>query len=368
MNDDATNELDTSRLNSLSVISKTKGATEKYGSPRERGPPFQGKNMKTLFSAVAVAAILSSSISATAETYPAHAITIIVPFAAGGATDTIGRTIAERMRVTLGQPVIVENVGGANGTIGVGRVASAVPDGYTISIGHWSTHVVNGAVYSLPYDVLKDFAPISLISDSPLIVVSNNAVPAKNLQELVAWLKANPDKATLATPGAGSPHHIAGLLLQKLTGTQFRFVPYRGGAPALQDVLAGHTDITMPIAIAALPFVRTGKLRAYAVTAKTRLDAAPDIPTVDEAGVTGLHISVWHALWAPKGTPYNIIAKLNAAVNDALEDPKVRQRLADLGQNIFPRNDLTPDALRIRQQAEIDKWWPIIKAAKIRAE
>jgi tripartite-type tricarboxylate transporter receptor subunit TctC len=228
--------------------------------------------------------------------------------------------------------------------------------------------VVNGAVYSLPFDLLKDFTPISPIADSPQVIVSNMAVPAKDLRELIAWLKANPNKATLSTPGAGSPHHVAGILMQKLTQTEFRFVPYRGGAPALQDVLAGHIDLTMPIVITALPFIRAGKLRAYAVTAKTRLPAAPDIPTVDEAGVPGLHISVWHGLWAPRATPPEIIARLHAAVVDALADPVVRERFAELGQTIFPREQQTPQALGQLQKSEIDKWWPIIKAAHITLE
>jgi tripartite-type tricarboxylate transporter receptor subunit TctC len=326
--------------------------------------------MRKLLLAVAVATMTGSSWSWSVadEVYPSHPITMIVPFAPGGATDVIGRAIAERMRESLGQPVIVANVAGANGNIGVGRVALAEPDGYTIGIGHWSTHVVNGAVYTLPYDLLKDLEPISPIADSPLVVVSKNAVPAKDLRELIGWLKANPNSATLSTPGAGSPHHIAGILFQKLTGTHFEFVPYRGGAPAMQDVLAGHIDLTMPLAITALPHVRAGKIRAYAVTAKTRLDTAPDIPTVDEAGVPGLYISVWHGLWAPKGTPKDIIGKLNAAVVDALADPTVRSRLADLGQEIFPRAQQTPQALGVLQRAEIEKWWPIIKAANIKAE
>jgi tripartite-type tricarboxylate transporter receptor subunit TctC len=303
-----------------------------------------------------------------AQTYPARPITMIVPFAAGGATDIIGRALAERMRVSLGRPVIVENIGGANGNIGVGRVAAAAPDGYTIGIGHWSTHVVNGAVYSLPYDLVTDFTPISPIADSPQVIVSNPAVPARDLRELIAWLRANPNKATLSTPGAGSPHHVAGILLQNLTQTQFRFVPYRGGAPALQDVLAGHIDLTMPIAITALPHIRAGKLRAYAITASKRLDSAPEIPTVDEAGLPGLHISVWHGLWAPKETPKDIVAKLDAAVVDALGDPTVRSRFADLGQDIFPREQQTPEALATLQRVEIAKWWPIIKAANVQPE
>jgi tripartite-type tricarboxylate transporter receptor subunit TctC len=312
---------------------------------------------------------ISSTNPAWTQAYPSRPITMIVPVAAGGPTDTIARIVAERMRGSLGQPVIIENVtGGGNGVVGVGRVARAAPDGYTLSVGQWGTHVVNGAIYALPYDLLKDFEPISLIADNPQIVVSKNAVPAKNLPELIAWIKENPDKATVATVGPGSPPHIAGLLFQKLTDTRFVFVPYRGAAPGMQDLLAGQIDLMIPQAIIALPHIKAGRIRAYAVTSKKRLDLAPDIPTADEAGVAGLYISSWHGLWAPKGTPKSVIAKLNAAVTDSLADPAVRQRLADLGQEIPPPEQQTPEALGALQRAEIEKWWPIIKAAGIKGE
>lgn len=318
--------------------------------------------------ALAFAAATAIISPAAAQVYPSRPITIVVPFPAGGAFDTIARILTEHMKVSLGQPVIIENMSGATGSVGVGRVARASPDGYTLSFGIWSTHVVNGAVYSLPYDVIKDFAPISLVATAPSVIVSSNAVPATNLRELVAWLKANPDRATLATSGSGSPQHIAGILIQQLTGAQFRFVPYRGAAPAMQDLLGGQVDLSILQPTVAMPQVRSGKIRAYAVTAKTRLSTAPDIPTVDEAGVPGIYISVWSALWAPKGTPKSIIAQLNTAVVRALGDPEVRRRLTEIGQEIPPREQQTPEALAALQTAEIAKWWPIIKAANIKGD
>jgi|SoiMetStandDraft_2_1073263.scaffolds.fasta_scaffold76505_2 tripartite-type tricarboxylate transporter receptor subunit TctC len=305
---------------------------------------------------------------AHAQSYPSRPITLIVPFSAGGPTDTIGRIVAERLGATLGQTVIVENVTGAAGSLGVGRVARAAPDGYTLSIGHWSTHVVNGAVYSLPYHVVDDFEPISLVANNPQLIVSKNAVPAKDLRELVAWLKANPDKATQGTAGSGSASHVAGVYFQALTGTRFQFIPYRGAAPAMQDLLGGQIDLMFDQAANALPQVQAGKIRPFAVTAKSRLAAAPDIPSADEAGLPGFHVSVWHALWAPKGTPQDRIAKLNAAVREALADPAVGQRLADLGQELPAREQQTPQALLAHHKAEIEKWWPIIKDANIRAQ
>jgi tripartite-type tricarboxylate transporter receptor subunit TctC len=311
---------------------------------------------------------LAAPAAAWAQTYPSRPITIIVPFAAGGPTDTIARILAERMRVSLGQTVLIENVTGANGSIGVGRAARAPADGYTISIGHWSTHVINGAIYSLQYDVFNDFSPVAWVATNPQLIVTKNDVPATDLKQLIAWLKANPDKATQGTAGAGSAAHVAGIFFQKQTGTRFQFVPYRGAAPIMQDLLAGQIDLTFDQAANSLPQVRNGKIRAYAVTAKARLASAPDIPTVDEAGLPGFYISVWHGLWVPRGTPNDVVAKLNSAAVDALADPKVRARLADLGQDIPAREQQTPEALGAYHKAEIEKWWPIIRAAGVKAE
>lgn len=323
------------------------------------------KRLRVIFAcALAIAGISV----AFAQAYPSHPVTIIVPFAAGGPTDVIARLLAQHMGTTLGQTVVVENVPGANGNIGVGRVARAAPDGYTLSIGHWSTHVVNGAVYSLPYDVLRDFEPIALISTNAYVIVAKDSIPAKDLKGLVEWLKANPDKANEGTAGPGSPQHVSGVFFQNATGTRFQFIAYRGAAPAIQDLLAGNIDLIIDDPTNCLPHVRSGKIKAFAVTAPQRLAAAPNIPTVDEAGLPGFYFSRWHALWAPKGTPKEVIAKLNAAVIAALDDSAVRSRLADLGQDVFPRDQQTPAALAVRHKAEIEKWWPIIKAAGIKSE
>jgi len=303
---------------------------------------------------------------ASAQTYPSRPITIVVPFAAGGPTDTLARILAERMRVSLGQTVVIENAVGAAGSIGVSRVARAAPDGYTVSIGHLGTHVINGAIYTLQYDLLRDFEPVGLIADHPSLVVSKNAVPAKDLKQLIAWVKAN--GASVGTSGTGAVTHVAGILFQNLTGAQLRFVPYRGAGPALQDVVAGQIDLMFDQVSNSLPHVRGGRIRAYAVMDKQRMAVAPDIPTVDEAGLPNFHISVWHALWVPKGTPKPVVAKLNAAVVEALDDANVRAKLADLGQQIYPRDQLTPEALFAVHQAEIEKWWPIVKAANIKGE
>ena len=323
--------------------------------------------MRRLVLAAAVVAA-TGLFGASAQTYPTRSINLVVPFAAGGPTDTIARILAEGMRQSLGQTVIIENTTGAAGSIGVGRVARAAPDGYTIGIGHWSTHVVNAAVYPLQYDVLNDFEPISLVANNPQLIVSKNAVPAKDLKELIAWIKANGDKITQGTAGAGSASHIAGLYFQKLTGTTFQFVPYRGAGPVMQDMLAGHIDLNFDQAANSLPQVRAGQIRAYAVTAKTRLAAAPDIPTVDEAGVPGFYIAVWHGLWAPKKTPPEIMTKLVEATRAALANPLVQKRLAELGQEIPALDQQAPEALRAHHKAELEKWVPLIKAANIKLE
>jgi tripartite-type tricarboxylate transporter receptor subunit TctC len=324
--------------------------------------------MKTVIALVLAIAALTNASAASAQAYPTKPISIVVPFAAGGPTDVIARVLAQHMRTSLGQTVIVENITGANGNIGVGRVARAAPDGYTLSIGHWSTHVVNGAVYPLPYDLLKDFEPITLVATNSYLIVTKNSVPANDLKSLIAWLRANPDKATEGTAGAGSPQHVGGVFFQNATGTRFQFVPYRGAAPAMQALVGGEIDMIIDDPTSSLPQVRAGRIKAHAVTAKNRLASAPDIPTVDEAGLPGFYFSRWHAIWAPKGTPRDVVAKLNAAISGALADPTVRARLSDLGQEIFPREQQNPAALAAFHKAEIDKWWPIIKAAGIKMD
>jgi tripartite-type tricarboxylate transporter receptor subunit TctC len=272
------------------------------------------------------------------------------------------------MRSALGQPVVIENVAGAGGSIGVGRLARSAPDGYTVGIGQWGTHVVNAVTYSLPYDVLHDFEPVALLAITPQLIIARKDFPAGSLKELIGWLKANPDKATAATVGAAGGAQIAGLYFQQATGTRFGFVPYRGGAPAMQDLVSGQVDIMFDQAANAIGQVRNGAIKAYAVLTKERWSALPDVPSIDEAGVPSLYVSYWHGLWAPKGTPRDIIDKLNGAVVGALADPNVRQRLADVGQVVWPRDQQTPEALAAHHKAETQKWWPIIKAANIKAE
>ena len=324
--------------------------------------------MQRFFVAAATGILASAAAAALAQGFPTRPLVMVVPFAAGGPTDTLARIMAERMGRALKQTMVVENTVGAAGTIGVGRVARANPDGYTVGIGHWSTHVVNGAIYALRYDLLKDFEPVALIASNPQILVTKNAVPAQDLRELVTWVKANQERISVGTAGIGAASHVTGVYFQTATNTKLQFVPYKGTGPALHDLMAGHIDLMFDQASNSLPHARAGKLRAYAVTAKTRLPAAPDIPTVDEAGLPGLHIAVWHALWLPRGAPKELIAKLNAASIEALADPAVRNRLADMGQEIPSREQQTPEALGAYHKAEIDKWWPLIKAAGIKGE
>jgi tripartite-type tricarboxylate transporter receptor subunit TctC len=305
---------------------------------------------------------------ASGQVYPSRPITIVVPVPPGGVADPIARILADHMSGQLGQPMVIENVTGAGGSIGVGRAARAAPDGYTLSIGNWLSHVGASAVYPVQYDVLKDFAPVSLLTVSPVLVIAKNSFPANDLKEMIAWLKANPDQASAATVGAGSAAHVSGAYFQKVTGTSFHFVPYRGGGPAMQDLVGGQVDLQFAEGTTALPAVRSHQVKTYAVMAANRWFATPDVPTVDELGVPGLYLTFWHGLWVPKGTPEEIVAKLNAAVVDALADAAVRKRLTDIGQEIMPREQQTPDALAKWHKAEAEKWWPIIRAANIKSE
>jgi tripartite-type tricarboxylate transporter receptor subunit TctC len=327
-----------------------------------------GEAVLTPSRGILFAALLGSALVAGAQTFPARPVTLVVAFSAGGPTDSIARIVSARMTTALGQTVVVENTTGAGGSIGVGRVVKAPPDGYVIGIGHIGTHVVNGAIYKLDYDLLTDLEPVAFIVTNPQILVGKSAIPAKNLKELIAWMTANQDKAAIGTGGAGTPAHVSAVYFENLTGIKSPIVHYRGAAPAMQDLLAGQIDIMFDQAASSLPHIRGGKIRPYAVTAKTRLAAAPDIPTVDEAGLPGFYMAVWHGIWAPKGTPQPVIAKLNAAIVETLADAGVRSKLGDLGQEIPPREQQTPEALRAHHKAEIEKWWPVIKKAGIRAD
>jgi tripartite-type tricarboxylate transporter receptor subunit TctC len=324
--------------------------------------------MRKLLGVIAVAATIAGLGEAAAQTYPSRPVTMVVPYAPGGPTDTIARIMAEHMRGSLGQPVIIENVSGAGGSIGVARVARATPDGYTLSVGNLSSHVMNGAVYALPYDLIADFAPVSLLSFQPMLIVARKSLPADDLRGLVAWLKANAGNATVGIQGVGTAGHVFAVFFQKEIGTPLALVPYRGAGPAMQDLLAGQIDCMIDTPTNSLPQVRGGTIKAYAVTTESRLASAPDIPTVDEAGLAGFHFSFWQALWAPKGTPAPVMDKLNAAVAASLADPAIRQRFAEQGQEVPAVAQQTPQALAAYHKAEIEKWWPIVKGANIKAE
>jgi tripartite-type tricarboxylate transporter receptor subunit TctC len=316
----------------------------------------------------ALVAVLGNIASASAQSFPSRPITVVVPFPAGGGSDLIARIVVERMRASLGQPLVVENVAGASGSIGVGRVARATPDGYTLVSGHWGTHVINGATLNLPYDLRTAFAPVAWLASGQQAIIGKKAMPAEDLRGFIAWLKAHPDEALMGTSGVGSVGHVNGIHFQKVTGTRLRFVPYRGIAPTMQDLVAGQIDMMITSTTDVIPQVRAGTIKAFAVSTDRRVAALPEIPTVDEAGLPGYHTQMWHALWAPAGTPMEVIAKLNAAAVEALADPAVRKRLADIDQDIPPRERQTPAALGTHHMAEIEKWWPIIKAAEIKPE
>jgi len=315
-----------------------------------------------------IAAGFAVAAPANADDYPSHPITMIVPLAPGGSTDVLGRIMAQAMAERLGQPVIVENVSGAAGTIGVTRAERSAPDGYTIQWGMWGTNMANGAIYPLDFDLLTDLDPVALVATQPFLIDARKTMPANNLKELAAWLKANPDRATMGNSGVGSPSHVAGVLMENIIGAHWQMVSYRSAGLATQDLLAGTIDVLLDTPAVSLPHIRSGDLRSYAVTAKERIAVAPEIPTTDEAGLPGFYFSFWHALWVPKGTPKAIVARLNGAIVDALADPVTRKKLTDLAQVIYPRDQQTPEALHAFQKAEVEKWWPIIKAAGIKAE
>jgi tripartite-type tricarboxylate transporter receptor subunit TctC len=313
-------------------------------------------------------AVVAFGGGAHADQYPSHPITIVVPFAAGGPSDAMARILGDRMKTVLGQAILIENVTGAGGSIGVGRVVHATPDGYTVGFGHLGTHVANGAVYKLPYDLVTDLEPVVLLPSNPMIIVSTNAVPAKSLAELIAWLKARPTPATAGTAGAGSGSHIAGLYFENTAGIKLQYVPYRGTAPALNDLVAGQIDVMIDQTSNSITQVRAGTIRAYAVTGDKRVESAPDIPTTDEAGLPAFHMTLWSGFWVPRSTPPEVVARLNAAAIDALNDSEVRKKLENLGLQMPPTDQLTPEALGAWQKAEIAKWWPMIKAADVKLE
>jgi tripartite-type tricarboxylate transporter receptor subunit TctC len=309
----------------------------------------------------------AGSVSAQ-EVYPARPITLVVPYPAGGVTDTLARLLADRMKNALGQTIVVENVGGAGGSIGVGRIARGTPDGYTIVIGSSETHVLNAVALNLSYDVVTDFEPVVQLLAYPFMIVSPNAVPATTLKELIAWIKADPAKVTQGTVGYGTIQHMCGVIMQKAIGATWQLVPYRGGAPAMQDLLSGQFNLMCTASGSFLPLVRAKQIRAYAITMPARAESAPDIPTADEAGLPGLHLLTWNALWAPKGTPRPVIGKLNAAAVQAMADPAFKKRMVDLALEMPPPDQLTPEALAALQKAEIDRWWPLMKAAGIKQQ
>ena len=324
---------------------------------------------KSIFIAgVAAALSFGAAAPANAQAYPSHPIIMVVPLAPGGSTDVLGRIMAQAMGAKLGQPVVVENTAGAAGTIGVTRAERSSPDGYTILWGMWGTNMANGAIYNLGFDLLNDFEPVALVATQPFLIDARKTMPANNLKELVAWLKANADKATMGNSGVGSPSHVAGVLMENMVGVKWQMVSYRSAGLATQDLLAGTIDALLDTPAVSLPHVKSGDLKSYAVTAKSRLAVAPDIPTTDEAGLPGYYFYFWHAMWAPKGTPKDIIAKLSDAAMAALADPETRKKLTDLAQEIYPPDQQTPAALHAFQKAEIEKWWPIIKDAGIKAE
>jgi tripartite-type tricarboxylate transporter receptor subunit TctC len=322
---------------------------------------------RTVFAGALVAALLSASF-ARAENFPSHPLTMMVGFPPGGPTDTLARIVADGMKNALGQPIAVETVSGASGTIATGRVVHAAADGYTIGIGQWSSHVGSPAIYRLDYDIVKDLQPIALLAYSPLWILGKSALPPNNIADLISWLKARKEPVTLGTVGTGSAAQLCAYYFAQKTQTRFAYVPYRGAAPALQDLIGGQIDMSCLEASATLPSVQAGKIKAYAVMSEDRWTKSPNTPSMIESGVPGLSITFWHGLWTTKGTPKAEVDRLVSSVTTALADPAVKQRIEGLGMVIFPREQQNPAALLAYHKAELDKWWPVIKDAGIKAE
>jgi len=315
-----------------------------------------------------LALAMLSVASAAADDYPSRPITLVVPLSVGGSTDVIGRLMAEGLRKQLNQTIVVENTSGAGGTIGVNRVVHAAPDGYTMLIGQWGTNVATGAIYDLKFDLLKDLDPVGLIATQPFLIVARHDIPANNLKELIAWIKANPDKATEGNSGIGSPSHVSGILFQQAINSPIQMIPYRGAGESTQAIVSGQIDVLLNTPAVSMAQLKAGQVKVFAVTDKRRLSIAPDIPTTDEAGLPGFYFTFWHAFWVPKGTPKPVVAKLNAALRATLDDPDIKKKLDGLAQVVFPPEEQSPEALAKFQAAEIAKWWPVIKAAGIKAQ
>jgi tripartite-type tricarboxylate transporter receptor subunit TctC len=323
--------------------------------------------LRALLRAFALVFVVAAT-GAAAQSYPSRTITLIVPFSAGGPTDTLGRILAERMSKPLGQTIVVENIAGAGGVIANNKVKQAAPDGYTIAIGHIGTHVLAPVVQDLQVDYVNDFEPIALVASNPQIMLAKNDFPAKTLQDFVTYVKANPGKVSYGTGGPGTPSHVMAVYFGNQVGAPLNIVHYKGSGPAMQDLLAGHIETSFDQAATAVAQVKSGRVRGYAVTSKTRLASLPDLPTVDEAGMPGFYMSIWHAVWAPKGTPRDVVMKLNAAIREALADPAIRKRWDDMGQEVPPLDQQTPEALRAHHKAETEKWGPMIRNAGIKAQ
>ncbi|MDE2378053.1 tripartite tricarboxylate transporter substrate-binding protein [Bradyrhizobium sp.] len=325
--------------------------------------------MRTWLAMLLAAVLAAASIRpVAAEDYPSRAITVIVPFPAGGATDTLARFLGERLRGLLGQPIVVENVGGAAGSLGVGRAVRSAPDGYTLSIGTSTTHMLTGGLYALPFDLLGNLEPVILIGSEPLLIVGKKDIAADDLQQLIAWLKANPDKASVGIAGVGATGHLAGIAFQKDTSTRFQFVPYRGNGPAVQDLVSGQIDFMIEPASNFTALVAAGSIKPFAVTSRARVPSLPNVPTAEEAGLSGYSASLWYGLWVPKGTAKEILARLNASMMQILASPEARQRFAELGIQVSSAAQQSPEALRTWQKQEADRWWPIIKASGIKVD